>query len=122
MAIKLAIVGYRGFNNFRRFVFIIDYLHSIYGILNDVCQIVSGGAEGVDLMAEKFADERGYDKKIFYPKYDVYSQKVAPLMRNTEIAETCDIMIAFKSEYSRGTLDAIKKATKLGKPVYIVCI
>jgi hypothetical protein len=45
------------------------------------------------------------------PQYDIYSYKVAPLMRNTDIIAAATHLLAFPS-YSRGrgTQDAIKKA------------
>ena len=36
--------------------------------------IITGGAAGVDTLAEKYADELGLSKLIIRPKYDVYGK------------------------------------------------
>ena len=46
--------------------------------------IISGGAKGIDTVAEKYADEHGIEKLIFYPKYRLYGRG-APLKRNEEM-------------------------------------
>jgi len=82
--------------------------------------VISGGAEGVDQRAEKAAAHNALEVVVHRPDYSTHPPKLAPLMRNTKIAEDCDSMIAFWDGHSRGTLDAITKAVRLGRPVRIV--
>lgn len=82
--------------------------------------IVSGGARGADTYAREFAQR--YDLPIleFLPQYDKYPPKVAPLMRNKQIVEACDCLIAFWDGQSRGTKYTIDYARKRGKPIKVV--
>jgi hypothetical protein len=83
--------------------------------------IVSGGARGVDTLAENFARQRGLKTIIHYPDYKRYGRR-APLVRNSLIVEDADQVIAFWDGVSRGTHDTIKKAERKGKPVLIVSV
>ena len=44
-------------------------------------EITSGGAKGIDTLAEKYADENNIPKLIIKPEYTKY-EKSAPLQRN----------------------------------------
>jgi len=58
----------------------------------------------------------------FFPsghkKYEPYHPKNF-FERNTLIAEASDILVAFCFEESKGTLDTVKKARKIGKSVIV---
>ena len=56
-------------------------------------EIISGGAKGIDALAEKYADENNIPKLIINPEYEKYG-KVAPLKRNKTIVENADMVIA----------------------------
>jgi hypothetical protein len=110
---KLAIVGSRGFNNYKLMKEILDpYLDKIY-------LIVSGGARGADSLAQLYAKQRGLPIMIFYPDYEKYGKK-APLIRNGQIVEFADKMIAFPIKGSRGTWHAIKAMQSLEKPYRVI--
>ena len=51
--------------------------------------ILSGGAKGIDFLAEEFADRHRLSKIILRPRYDLYG-KAAPLKRNEELVEMAD--------------------------------
>lgn len=82
-------------------------------------EIVSGGARGADILAERFADENKIKKIIFRPNYIKYG-RLAPLVRNERIVDYADKVIAFWNGKSRGTKHAINYAEKTGKHVNIV--
>ena len=84
-------------------------------------RLVSGGCpRGGDRFAEILAKDFGLTITIHYPDWDTYG-KGAGFVRNTKIAEDCNILIAVVAEdRTGGTEDTIKKATKLGKKVYLV--
>lgn len=65
-------------------------------------EIVSGGARGIDSCAKEFAICNRLKLTEFLPKYDRY-KKGAPLMRNIEIIEYADMVIAFWDGKSKGT-------------------
>lgn len=80
--------------------------------------IISGGAKGIDTIAEKFADDHGLEKCIIKPDYKRY-KRGAPLRRNKEIVEKADLILAFWDGKSRGTMHTVKYAQECGKPVRV---
>ena len=80
--------------------------------------IVSGGAKGIDQLAEEYANEHNIAKLIFMPEYDKYGSR-APLERNKTIVENADIVIAIWDGKSRGTKFTIGYAEKVGKTVEV---
>lgn len=109
---RVAVVGSRGYAD-------LDEVRSYVRSLPEGTTIVSGGARGVDAIAEEAAGQRGHAVESYRPDYAKHGGKVAPIMRNKTIAEKCDRMVAFYDGNSRGTAHAIECATKLGKPVEI---
>ena len=83
--------------------------------------IISGGAQGVDMLAEEYADKHRISKMILRPKYNLY-RKNAPLKRNDEIVEMCDKVIVFWDGKSKGTKHTIEYARKNNKEIEIVTI
>ena len=82
-------------------------------------EIVSGGAVGVDSCAAAYAKENGIRIKEFLPQYERYG-RAAPIVRNKEIVDYSDKIIAFWDGSSKGTLSVIKYAQKTGKPCEII--
>jgi len=81
-------------------------------------EIVSGGAEGIDTLARRYAKEHGLLYKEFLPEYKRYGRSAA-FRRNTLIAEYAHIALAFWDGKSKGTADTIIKFYKSNKPVRI---
>lgn len=107
---KLAIIGSRGITN-------LDI--SPY-IPEGVTEIVSGGAKGIDTLAEEYADKNKLSKHIIRPNYQKYPKKSAPIIRNKLIVESCDFVLVFWDGQSKGTLSTITFANKLKKAMKIV--
>lgn len=111
MIMKVAVVGSRGIKSadLKRY------------IPPDTTLIISGGAVGVDTLAEKYADERGIEKLIIYPNYERYGRS-APLIRDKLIVDSADLVIAVWDGESRGTEFTISYAKRRNVPceVYIV--
>lgn len=82
--------------------------------------IISGGARGADTYAKEFANKHNLKLVEYLPEYDKYPPKVAPLMRNKLIVESCDCLMAFWDGKSRGTKYTIDYANQLHKPIKIV--
>lgn len=106
---KLAIIGSRKLTQI-----IIDKY-----ISQDVTEIVSGGASGVDALAKDFAKRKGIPLTEILPQYHLFG-KAAPIKRNQEIAAYADAAIAFWDGKSKGTEHTIKFFEKLGKRVTVV--
>lgn len=81
--------------------------------------IISGGARGVDTLAERYADANRLSKIILRPDYARYG-KSAPLRRNEEALALCDAVLAVWDGRSRGTKYTISLAERVGKPVSVL--
>ena len=82
-------------------------------------EIVSGGAVGVDSCAAEYAKENGLKLTVFLPQYERYG-RAAPIVRNKEIVDYSDRIVAFWDGSSKGTLSVIKYAEKTGKQCEII--
>ena len=106
---KLMIAGSRG---------ITDFDLSPY-ISGDVDTIISGGACGIDGLAEQYADLHRLSKYIMRPRYDLYG-RAAPLKRNEEMVDMADAVLIVWDGQSKGTQYTLKYAKKRNKPVTVV--
>jgi len=115
---KLAIAGGRTYFNYDRFREIVDEYVKTHGKIDE---IISGGAKGVDSLAERYANEHNITIKILKPEYEKYKNKrIAPLMRNTDIVNAATHLLALPTVNSVGTYDAIEKARKMKKNVTVI--
>lgn len=80
-----------------------------------VTELVSGGARGIDSCAKAYALKNNIPIKEFLPDYDSFGKR-APLIRNIEIIEYADAVLAFWDGESRGTKFVIDKCKEKGKP------
>ncbi len=88
-------------------------------IPKEVAMIITGGASGIDTLAEKFADRKRLSKMILRPQYHLYG-KHAPLRRNQEMVELCDVALIIWDGNSRGTKFTIEYANKIWKKVILI--
>ncbi|MBR5515741.1 MAG: DUF2493 domain-containing protein [Clostridia bacterium] len=86
---------------------------------NEVSEIVSGGAKGVDRCAEEYANTNNIPIKIFKPDYSRF-KRGAPLKRNTEIVLYSDLIIIFWNGKSKGTQFVLKECIKYSKKYILV--
>ena len=82
----------------------------------DFSEVVCGGATGVDTIAEVWAKKHGLEFVAFLPNYPVYGSKKAPLVRDREMVEYCDCLVAFWDGKSTGTLYTVAYAADYGVP------
>jgi hypothetical protein len=108
---KVAIIGSRDFASLTK---VRDYVNQLP---NDTI-VISGGARGVDTVAETTAKARGLQTIVIRP--DWTKGKGAGMERNTQIVATADKVVAFWNGSSRGTADSISKAKKLNKELVII--
>lgn len=106
---RLAIIGSRNLkiDNFS------DY------IPENVTEIVSGGARGVDTCAREYAQKNHISLKEFLPDYRRFGRG-APLRRNLQIIEYADEVLAFLDGTSHGTQFVIERCKRMNIPVNVV--
>lgn len=83
--------------------------------------IITGGANGVDKLAEQYADKNRISKVILYPDYSYYGKR-APLERNKSMVDISDEVLAVWDGQSHGTKQTIDYAKKKGKKITVVHI
>lgn len=110
----VAIVGSRNFNNYS---FMRSNLLQHFNV-DDIKCICSGGAKGADTLAEMFADEFNIPTKVFLADWAKHG-KSAGFIRNVDIVDNADIVIAFWDGISKGTKHSIDLAKKKCKEVLI---
>lgn len=80
--------------------------------------IRTGGAQGVDRIAENWAKYNGIMlEKTLKPDWKM--GRGAGMIRNTEGVDWADKVIVVWDGKSRGSLDVIKKCSKMGKPYHV---
>ena len=116
--IKIIIAGPRDFNN-QSFVF--SALDMVFSRLIknseentdslENIEIVEGGATGIDSLAKSYAISKNIKYKEFPADWDKHGRAAGPI-RNKQMAEYSDILIAFRyvDNPSRGTENMIKQA------------
>lgn len=102
---RVIIAGGRDFNDYERLKRVCDEQLQFF----DDIEIVSGCARGADTLGIQYAVEKGYPIKKFPADWQTHGRFAGPL-RNTQMAEYADMLIAFWDGSSRGTADMIKKA------------
>lgn len=108
---RVAIIGSRSIQ--------LDSLHELLALLPlSTHEIVSGGAEGADQIAEQIAQELSLPITIFRPDYARYHRR-APLQRNESIVHYADYVIALWDGTSRGTAHVIERCVKEYTPVRV---
>lgn len=114
---KVIIAGTRDFNDYKRLKHDLD----LYRTTANITEIVSGGCRGADLLGEKYAKENNIPVKRFPANWEVYGKKAGPI-RNAEMAEYADCLIAYWDSKSRGTKNMIETMRKKGKPYLVYLI
>jgi hypothetical protein len=114
----LAVIGSRHFADYALLEATLDGL-LLADLLPAISTIVSGGAQGADSLAARYARERGLHLLEFIPDYATYGRR-APLVRNQRIVEAAEALVAFHDGQSRGTLHALRQAQRRGlEPIII---
>lgn len=109
---KVAIVGSRQFNNLSK---VQQYVNA----LPKDTIVISGGAPGVDTIAERTAKRLGMQVVIFPANWNKYGNS-AGVIRNGLIVEACDQMVLFWDKKSKGTENTLDKIRKSGKPFEVI--
>ena len=99
---------------------ITDFDLSAY-VPEDAELIISGGAVGIDSLAEEYADKKRISKLIMRPRYDLYG-RAAPLKRNEIMVDISDKVIVIWDGKSKGSVATIKYAQTKKKNLLVVNI
>ena len=111
---KVIIAGSRSFSTKHPDI-VIGYIAFAY----DITEVVSGGAKGADLFGEYYAKIFDIPARKFLPNWDAYGKR-AGILRNEQMGNYADALIALWDGKSRGTKHMIDYMGKLGKPVSIL--
>ena len=121
--INIAVVGSRTYKDYKEFKGLLS--QKLFMIcdrdedhLNKV-RIISGGAIGVDSMAESFAKEHNIATTVYKANWETFGRS-AGYIRNNDIMHASEVCIAFWDGESRGTLHTIGLFRKFEKDVHII--
>ena len=106
---KICVVGSRSITDFD----LAPYISS------DVDTVISGGAEGVDTLAENYVDSHRLSKIILRPRYDLFGRS-APLKRNEQMVEIADFVLIIWDGTSKGAKYTLQYCKKVNKPFTLV--
>lgn len=109
---RVAIVGSRDYPDLGD---VVAYVRALPG---DTV-IISGGARGVDRVAEHAAFQRGMTTRIYPAEWERYG-KQAGYRRNQQIVADADRLVAFHDGVSRGTQHSIDLARAASKPTLVI--
>lgn len=103
---KVIIAGSRGFSNYKLLKEKCnEYLREKRKEYNII--IISGGARGADTLGEKYAQDEGFSLEVFPANWNKFG-KSAGFIRNEQMAEIADALIAFWDGKSHGTKHMIE--------------
>lgn len=129
---KLGIIGSRSYSNYDQLCEILrlhfaefnDYGTETNGYNSDgyrfyFDEIISGGAQGADSLAAKFARQNNIKLTEFLPDWENLG-KAAGMIRNEKIISESNFVLAFYDGYSPGTKNSLNLARKMKKPTMII--
>ena len=115
--LKVIIAGGRDFNDFELLKAKCDKILSEYAVTD--IQIVSGCAKGADLLGEDYAKVRHLSMVRFPADWNKHGKAAGPI-RNVQMAEFADVLIAFHDGNSKGTAHMIRTAKEKGLIVRVI--
>jgi hypothetical protein len=84
----------------------------------EITEVVSGGAAGVDKFGEKYANRNDIPLKIFLADWEK-KKASAGIIRNAEMANYAEALIAVWDGKSKGTKNMIEIAGRKGLLVFV---
>lgn len=113
---RVIIAGGRNFCDYAQLVRVCDHMLSNKNP-SDI-EIVSGVARGADNLGERYAKEKGYQLSQFPADWN-RNKKAAGYIRNAQMADYADALIAFWDGASRGTKHMIDLGKEKGLKVKV---
>lgn len=115
---NVTISGSRGYDNFWEFVHTLDDILHLRRNRTRI-RLFEGGAIGVDSLAARYTTLRKIRRERFRADWDGLGRK-AGIIRNIEMIDQSDMVVAFWDGASKGTKHAIEYGLKKRKRVIIV--
>lgn len=112
---KTIIAGSRDISDVSRVKATIKHAVKFNGL--EVTEVVCGCAAGVDEIGKQWAEGNGIPVKQFPADWQKHGKAAGPI-RNREMAEYADALIAIWDGKSRGTANMIEEAEKHGLKVF----
>ena len=116
---RVIVAGSRTFDNYPLLCEKLDYLLSEKKKAGAAITIVCGMAKGADLLGAEYASAHGYNIAEFPAQWEIYGRRAGPV-RNEQMAQNADALIAFWDGKSRGTESMIHLAEKYKLKVRII--
>ncbi len=116
--VRKVVIG--GCRDFEDYAVLCDFVDACLARIKNQCEIciVSGCCSGVDKLGERYAAEHGYAVERHPADWERHGRAAGPI-RNREMVECADYVIAFWDGVSRGTQSLIAAAEELGKPLRV---
>lgn len=114
---KTIVAGSRDYHNYAHVETMLDYFVKDHII----AEIVSGGAKGADALGERYANEHNIPLKVFPADWNKHGRAAGPI-RNAQMGDYADQLIAVWDGKSKGTKNMIDYMNKLMKPVFIIWV
>lgn len=108
---KLAVIGSRSFDNAKVMQAALK--------LHDISLLITGGARGADRLAENWAKAHRVPLRVFRANWDKHG-KAAGIIRNMEMVDAADKVLAFWDGESPGTKFTINYARKQNVIVEVI--
>lgn len=115
---RVIIAGGRDFNDLSLLSLICDRLLIKVTRLYNVI-ILSGTARGADKLGEQYAQNSNFMIERYPADWETHGRK-AGIIRNQQMADKADALIAFWDGNSKGTQNMIASARKKGLPVRVI--
>jgi len=115
---NIIIAGSRVYDNYRTLKRVCDEVIEKTDIGEDPITIICGCAHGADALGDRYGYDNRYEIKYFKADWEKYGKGAGP-MRNRQMAEVGDMLIAFPIGKSKGTLNMVKEAMKRKLKVYV---
>lgn len=114
---KVIIAGSRsilriGYSEFNEIISVCPY---------EITEVVCGGAKGIDKIGEQWAQRKGIPIIYFLPDWNKH-KKAAGFVRNKQMVDYADVLIAIWNGKSPGTAHTIKEAKKKGLKTFVKII
>lgn len=109
---KICIAGGRDFADYDVLVEVVD---QILTKISEPIIIISGKAKGADSLGERYAREHDIEVLLFPADWKRHGKGAGPI-RNAQMAEAADMLIAFWDGSSKGTKNMIGQMQKQKKP------
>lgn len=87
-----------------------------------VTRVVSGGARGIDLCGEAWAESKGLPYIRFVPGWGLHGRRYAAFVRNHDMGFYADNLLAIWDGRSPGTRHMIETMKELNKPYEVIIL